>query len=131
MSCCDQDLSGCELKVVQYTIVSADPYIEDWRRVLTPQPLTIATTDDLTDADFTAWVIAKYIQEHPDKLRGHEKQYLRVCYQVMCRLAMPCADFEKEQVEALRAINRTLRLKNGDDDEHSGLAKTGSKSPAK
>jgi hypothetical protein len=103
-------MSGCDLKVAQYTIVSTDPYISDDRRIILG-PETIATSDDMTDADFTAYVIAKNLERHRDRFRGYRTQYLRVCYTVICRLTMPCTDYDKEQVDALRAINRTLREK--------------------
>ena len=139
MSCtCDQDLSGCELKVVQYTIVSVDPYLQDCHRILAG-PMTIATTDDMTDGDFTAYAIALYLQDpkhhHHDHDHDHdhhhrrdrcESQYLRVCYSVQCRLTMPCPDYEKQQVDALRTIARELDGRNKKDDE-KGLS-SGSKS---
>lgn len=108
MTCCDNDLSGCELKVVQYSIVSVDPYLKDVRRMVTREPRTIATSEDMTDADFTAYVIAKAMREDPARFRRYKTKYLRVCYSVICRLTMPCSDYDKEQVDALRAINRTL-----------------------
>lgn len=128
MSCnCDQDLSGCELKVVQYTIVCVDPYISDSRRILSG-PNTIATSDDMTDADFTAYVIALFLQEDPPPDVPHcDKQYLRVCYCVQCRLTMPCPDYEKQQVDALRQIAREL----GDDDHYRGKLERKQKAPVK
>lgn len=120
---CDRDLSGSDLKVVQYTIVSVDPYINDARRIVYG-PATIATSDDMTETDFTAWVIALYCQGHGPKgeerhhLTPEEKQYLRVCYCVDCRLTVPEADYDKQQVDALRDINRTLKEKgHGGDDK--------------
>jgi hypothetical protein len=111
MSCCDNDLSGCELKVVQYSIVSVAPYLKDFERMVTRLPRTVAISDDMTDADFTAYVIAKAMREEPERFRRYKTKYLRVCYSVICRLAMPCTDYEKDQVKALRDINRTLMSK--------------------
>ncbi len=132
---CDQDLSGCELKVVQYTIVSVDPYMQDCDRILAG-PMTIATADDMSDADFTAYVIALYLQEDPPPKIPHcDKQYLRICFCVQCRLTMPCPDYEKQQVDALRQIARKIQgkglLSDKDDDQGGGkLAKGGETGPA-
>ena len=116
---CDQDLSGTDLKIIEYTIVSVDPNIEDddWR-VLQPTK-TVATTQDMTENGFTAWVIALFFQQ-PSEARDRAerrlgkddenwKQYLRVCYCVQCRMAIPETDCCQEQANALRDINRTLR----------------------
>jgi hypothetical protein len=106
---CTNDLSGCDvLKVISYSIVSVDPYIKDVERVVVTGQ-TVATTDDLTEADFTAWAIAKSQREYPEKFKCRIPKYLRVCYSVNCRLNMPCTDYQKEQVDALRAINRSIR----------------------
>ena len=109
MSCnCDQSLSGCELKIVQYSIVSVSPYLEDIERIIIPMA-TIATSDDMTGEDFTALVVGRAMRDDPDRFRDYNMQYVRVCYFVLCRLSMPCADYERQQAEALRAIDRTLR----------------------
>lgn len=110
MSCCDQDLSGCDLKIVQYSIVSVDPYLKDSRRILAG-PETIATSDDMNEADFTAFVLATYMADHD--IPPRERQYIRVCYSVQCRLTMPCTDYDKDQVKALHEINWTLRRDKG------------------
>jgi hypothetical protein len=129
MSCnCDQSLSGCELKIVQYSIVSVSPYIQDAERIIIPMN-TIATSDDMTGEDFTALVIARNMRDDPDRFRRYDMQYIRVCYFVLCRLSMPCADYERQQAEALRDINRTLRdHKLGDgrpyDERLSSLVRT-------
>jgi hypothetical protein len=111
MSCCDNDLSGCELKVVQYSIVSVAPYLRDVERMVTKWPRTVAISDDMTDSDFTAYVIAQAVRDNPEKFKKYKTKYLRVCYSVICRLAMPCLDYEKDQVKALRDINHTLMKK--------------------
>ena len=120
---CDQDLSGTDLKIIEYTIVSVDPDIEnDWERVLQPTT-TVATTQDMTENGFTAWVIALFFQRpSEDRRRAEErlgvedenwKQYLRVCYCVQCRMPIPYPDCCQEQANALRDINRTLRRIGG------------------
>lgn len=116
---CDQDLSGTDLKVVQYTIVSVNPYTEDGERIIAG-PDTVATSDDMNPTDFTAWVIALYIQRYPERIPHRDKQYLRVCYCVQCRLTVPDADYDKQQVDALRDINRTLQRKLPNEREEEG-----------
>lgn len=119
MSCCDQDLSGCDLKIVQYSIVSVDPYLKDSRRILVG-PETIATSDDMTESDFTAFVLSNYMSDH--RIPPRERQYIRVCFTVQCRLTMPCTDYDKDQVKALHEINWTLRRDKGlpgDSDDES------------
>jgi hypothetical protein len=110
MSCCDQDLSGCDLKIVQYSIVSVDPYLKDSRRILVG-PETIATSDDMSESDFTAFVLSNYMSDH--RIPPRERQYIRVCFTVQCRLTMPCTDYDKDQVKALHEINWTLRRDKG------------------
>lgn len=107
---CDNDLSGCELKVIQYTIVTADPNpdINDSDRILSG-PDVVATSDDLSDSSFTAWVIAKYLQTPGVKHPPHDsKQYLRVCYQVLCRVDMPCVNYQQQQAKQLANIAKVL-----------------------
>ncbi|HYL05417.1 MAG TPA: hypothetical protein VE075_05225, partial [Thermoanaerobaculia bacterium] len=108
MSCsaCDPSATtSSELKIIQYSIVNVDPYIEDCDldddgegpaagRVIYSG--TLSTTQDLSDADLTAWVIAMYFQR-PDhkRLRHCEKQYLRVCSFVECRVPMPRPNYQQ------------------------------------
>lgn len=127
---CDTDLSGTDLKIIEYTIVSVDPTIEDdaWRVI--QKTTTVATTQDMTENGFTAWVIALFFQrpseerDRAEKRFGREdenwKQYLRVCYCVQCRMAIPETDCCQEQANALRDINRTLRRIADDKDKDSG-----------
>jgi hypothetical protein len=112
MTCdCDQNLSGCDLKIVSYSVVSVDPEIDlDSERIILPSH-TIATSADMTPADFTAFVIASLRGENREKLERYDPEYLRVCFRVICHYPLPCLDYEKEQAQALRAINRTLREK--------------------
>jgi len=113
---CDKDLSGTDLKIIEYTIVSVDPNIEDDnRRILQPMT-TVATTEDLNENGFIAWVIALYFQQPEHRRLGEGenwKQYLRVCYCVQCRMPIPTVDCCQEQANALRDINRTLRRIGG------------------
>jgi hypothetical protein len=121
---CDTDLSGTDLKIIEYTIVSVDPDIQyDEERILQPTR-TIATTEDMNENGFIAWVIAMYFQQ-PDHRRLREgenwKQYLRVCYCVKCRMGIPETDCCQEQANALRDINRTLqRIGLRENDQGSG-----------
>jgi len=110
--CCDQNLSGCELKIVSYSVVSVDPEIDsDEARIILPSH-TIATSSDMTPADFTAYVIASQRGENRERLERYDPEYLRVCFWVICRYPVPCVNYEKEQAQALRAINRALRDKD-------------------
>lgn len=108
---CDTDLSGKDLKIVEYTIVSVNPNIQDDNERILQGTRTIATSDDMNDTDFTAWVIALFIQKHPDRVRHQDKQYLRVCYCVQCRMTMPEVNYQKKQADALDRINATLERK--------------------
>ncbi len=53
----DQDLSGDLVKVVQYSVVSVATDVTDTARVLC-EPKMIAFADDMTAADFTAWILS-------------------------------------------------------------------------
>lgn len=139
---CEADLSGTDLKIIQYSIVTVDPYLKDCDydddepcedeeegrghhpyqspRVLFG-PSTISTTQDMTEADFTAWVIALNFGNPTARKVGRcEKQYLRVCYSVQCRLPMPDANYKKRQVEILEEISRCL-CRDRDEGHRGGL----------
>lgn len=116
---CDKDLSGTDLKVVEYSIVSVSPNLQNDSERLLYGPAVITTTEDMTEGDFNGWVIALYLQAKTDgaerdvyirrpKVAHNEKQYLRVCYCVQCRMALPDVNYEKKQADALDRINRTL-----------------------
>jgi len=109
---CDTDLSGTDLKIIEYTIVSVDPDIQDDDlRILQPMR-TVATTEDMNENGFIAWVIAMYFQQPEHRRLGEGenwKQYLRVCYCVQCRMPIPGDDCCQQQANALRDINRTLK----------------------
>ena len=102
----DQDLSGDQVKVVQYTIISVVPNVNDETRVLVG-PKTVAFTNSMTAADFTSWVIAINCHEL-DRLCLNRK-YIRVAYSVQGRFAPATPDYAQEQVIVLEQINQTLR----------------------
>ncbi len=102
----DQDLSGDQVKVVQYTIVSVVPNINDETRVLVG-PKTVAFTNNMTASDFTSWIIALNCKEL-DQVCVNRK-YVRVAFSVQGRFAPVKPDYAQEQVLALGEINRTLR----------------------
>lgn len=54
----DDNLSGSGVKVVLYSVVSVATGIDDTARVLFRQPKMIAFGDDMTAADFTAWILS-------------------------------------------------------------------------
>jgi len=121
---CDKDLSGTDLKIVEYSIVTVDPNTSDSRRIIQPTK-TVATTDDMDENGFIAWVIAKYFQDPDHKPISHdEKQYLRVCYCVQCRFTIPDVNYQKQQSNRLRDINETLKemnhLKGGQSQDSQG-----------
>jgi len=128
---CDTDLSGTDLKIVEYTIVSVDPNIQRDADYIIEETQTIATTEDMNENGFIAWVIALYFQK-PDhkKLTPSQKQYLRVCYCVQCRMPVPDEDCCKTQNQRLLDINRTLealvatQIKQGDGERGNLPAKT-------
>lgn len=108
-TCCnDKDVSGCELKIIQYTIVDADPNpgMKDSERII-EGPKVIATSDDLTDSSFTAWVIALYMENH--RVPPEKTQFLRVCYTVTCRIELPCVNYEQQQAVQLSNLVKTLQ----------------------
>lgn len=121
---CDKDLSGTDLKIIEYTIVSVDPDIEDDNlRILQPMR-TVATTEDMNENGFIAWVIAMYFQQPEHRRLGEGenwKQYLRVCYCVQCRMPIPTVDCCQEQANALRDINRTLKRIGGIPTTNAGV----------
>jgi hypothetical protein len=117
MSCDADHLSGCDLKVISYWIINANPYIDDCEefeegttdsRILFG-PKTISTTQNLSEADFTAWVIALNIQEDPEKVKHCDKQYLRVCWALVCRVPLPMANYPKKELEVAQSQVRILR----------------------
>ena len=106
---CDMDLKGSDLKIIEYTIVSVDPNIQRDKDYIIQETQTISTTQDMTENGFIAWVIAMYFQK-PDhkRLTPGQKQYLRVCYCVKCRMPIPEEECCKTQNRRLLDINRTL-----------------------
>lgn len=104
----DTDLSGDDLKVVEYTIVTVQSDLKDEQRVLTSSPLLIAVSDDMRPEDFATWVVSKWLQEENHPIEHDKKRYLRVCYRVMCRLKVS----EEKEVDVLRDIQRTLAENN-------------------
>ena len=121
----DKGLGGrCCVKVVQYTVVSARSGPKGSDRIIV-QPTTIAFSDDMDDAAFTAWVIA----EHPDEIKTvppGDRRYLRVAYQVFARFAEEEPNYCQEQVAALWDIARKLPLPEGSS-EGGGRASRGAK----
>jgi hypothetical protein len=115
-TCCD-DGGPSELKIIDYSILNVDPYLGDCdeeEEGVSPRVLysgTVTTTQDMSDEAFTAMVIAMYFQQPPEKRRKipHcDKQYLRVCQYVQCRVPIPRANYQRKQVEVLEQISRRL-----------------------
>lgn len=110
----DKSLGGrCCVKVVQYVVISARSNMNDNNRIII-EPKTIAFSDDMTDADFTAWVIAENCAEINRKVPPGDRKYLRVAYQVFARFAEEQRNLQEEQVAALWDIARKLPNDDGD-----------------
>jgi hypothetical protein len=124
MSCSDQDLSGNDLKIINFSVVSANPYVSNPRTLYSG---TISTTDDLTDSTFTGWAMAVFMQHFPEArdYPESEKQYLRICYYVQCRIQLPEANYAQKQLDALYAINKTLEGKVRREESGGALTKKG------
>jgi hypothetical protein len=118
----DKNLSGTDLKIVEYSIVSVSPDIEDDNERILQGLRTVATSEDMNESDFSAWMIARFMDKHGDRLGHKDKQYIRVCYSVQCRLSMPEVNYQKKQADALTKISKTLkqRLPMLDDDHDGG-----------
>ena len=126
----DNDLSNDRVKVVEYYILSIKP---DYEHVLgdpVPRhdgeyghgeiashggegrrhfPRVKVFTDNMSGADFASWVIASYFQDQDHENLDHkDKKYLRVCYDVICTFAAEEAQYDREEVQVLRQIARSV-----------------------
>ncbi len=104
----DRNLSGDDLKVVEYSILSVKPEMKDEKRIYTG-PKLVSFSDDMTPEDFVTWVVAMYVQKHPEKVHHKDKKYLRVCWRVLCRFAIDDPDYEANQAKSLQEISDTLK----------------------
>ena len=120
----DRNLSGNDLKVVEYSIVSVKPELRDDHRLLTGHhPYLISFTDDMTGEDFVTWIVASYLQTPEGiakKVQHKDKKYLRVCWRVMCRFSIEDTDYQEKQADYLKDISQTLKEKYGHGDEDVG-----------
>lgn len=117
----DQDLSGDMVKAVQYCILSVVTGIADDAKIVLG-PCLIAFGDDMTEEDFTAWIMAKdakEIEEHKKKwlkkmegdpdfppffLKCFDRKFLRVAYTVMGRFSPAAIDWEQMQAVSVARI---------------------------
>lgn len=125
----DQDLSGDMIKVVQYTIISVATGIIDDARVLTGTKV-VAFADDMTAADFTAWILSKCRREihkwahdlceklrragdasgpiPPEQILKNPK-FHRVAYQVISRFSPADIAWDEAQAQYLGEIADVLK----------------------
>ena len=100
----DTNLSGDQVKLVRYTIVSVD---RDRERKL--EEGEILVTDDLTPDGFASWRIAAYFQRPDHEPIPHEeKKFLRVCYRVLCRWHRESLHYQERQLDELRGIREAI-----------------------
>ena len=100
----DTNLSGDQVKLVRYSIVSVE---RDRERKLDEGELLV--TDDLTPDGFASWRIAAYFQrpEH-EEIPHEEKKYLRVCYRVLCRWHRESLHYQERKLDELRGIREAI-----------------------
>jgi len=112
-TCCEPIPNDCDsFQVIAYSIISVDPYFEgDDKDRLLVTTTTAVVSGTLTTDQIPAYAIAASC----DEIEGKDPQYLRVCFQVQCRYAMPCAslDYDKQQAKALRSIAASLAAATG------------------
>jgi hypothetical protein len=128
----DNDLTNSDkVKVVQYTILTIMPDDEHPLEGFKNSPRTKVFSDAMTGEDFTSWVIADYFQQpNHEHIKPENKKYLRVAYEVISTFDKEDANYDKEQVDALRGIQRTLARKYGDYEEAATKEEGKPKSPA-
>lgn len=100
-SMADKNLSDDMLKLVSYSIVCIERGHE---KVLLCNDCKIFS-DNMSDCDFDAWVIADYCEHHPVPCN---KKYLRVAYEVQGRWAKPDLNYEQKQLDRLTGIQRAI-----------------------
>ncbi|MEM1207096.1 MAG: hypothetical protein AAGN66_27930 [Acidobacteriota bacterium] len=103
-----QDLSGDQIKVVQYCIISVVSGIADNARVLVG-PKVVAFGDSMTPEGFTAWIIAENCLPEVKPMdpcyppgniaKCWDRKYLRVAFFVMGRFDR--AEIRWEELQAL------------------------------
>ena len=111
----DIDLSNDRVKVVEYYILSIEP---DNEHILGERdeiegrqkefPKVKVFTDSMTGEDFASWVIAEWFQDHPQTLEKKNKKYVRVCYDQICSFDAEESNYDREEVQVLRQIARSV-----------------------
>lgn len=100
----DTNLSGDQVKLVRYSIVSVE---RDRERKLDQGELLVA--DDLTPDGFASWRIAAYFQRPGhEEIPHEEKKYLRVCYRVLCRWQRESLHYQERKLDELRGIREAI-----------------------
>lgn len=90
----DQELSGNDIKVVLYSVISVATGIDDTARVLFRSLKIVAFGDDMTAADFTAWILS---------LRSTQREV----YETACVVCDPRRDLWKGVISVVRLPART------------------------
>lgn len=101
---CDQNLSGDDIKVVQYSIITIESNVKDDDRVIGAPNQIKVVSDDMTGEEFSNWIIASSCKD----LKEHDSRYLRVCYCVLCRYKKQDVDYQQEQIDALHEIRDAI-----------------------
>ncbi len=106
------DFANDDVKLVSYVIVSLARGSE---RVLSGSGNITIITDNLSEKDFIAYAVARYLQsdmyarlEAEDRLTDEELKYLFVDYTVKRRWARQPLKFEEEQIEQLEGIHSAI-----------------------
>jgi len=100
----DKDLSNDLVKLVSYSIVSIE---RDRERKLYEGEKIV--TDNMTGEAFATWMIAEFVQKHPDRVTHQEKKYLRVYYSVLDSWVRESLHYEQKQLDILAGIERAIR----------------------
>ncbi len=101
------NLDDDTVKLVAYTIVSLR---RDDEKVMEGGAGEITVPDRMTRKAFTAWIIAKFLQETKicdEELEPHLK-YLRVYYVVSYRWPRQPLKFEEREIDALEQIRDSI-----------------------
>lgn len=101
---CDQNLSGDDIKVVQYSIITVESNVPDDKRLIGAPNQIKVVSDDMTGEEFSNWVIAS----NCGSLEPYDSRYLRVCYCVLCRYKKQDVDYDQEQIDALHQIRDAI-----------------------
>lgn len=105
-----RDLQDDKVKLVAYTIVSVRRGAERVMPGVQSQG-TLVVADSMTGEEFSAWMIARYLQsltpEERDAVR-RDQRFLRVNYVVSRRWPREPLEFERDQLSVLSDVRDAL-----------------------